>query len=725
MTSQGYIEVPFRKFTTLLRRRWKLITAFSLAGLIVAALIAIIVPPRYTAKVQLLVAQSDASPAESFDEAIVDTHVALLMSPSHLRRVLESLGPGSRAGLSQSGQAPVPDPGAVDGLSPEVQETLVFERLQEGLNVYKERASRVISVTFTSTDPQSAAAIVNRVADLYVQTGIERAEFRHDEAETLLEKRIPAARAELETAEAAVREYRLASGLVDVGRLEAMDLRIAELKRQLEKTSSELSEYDTHIALLTSLKGSEDGLPLLAEALQHPWLTNFRRVQTFATDSQAGSDDAGGPPSGAPANGANGTNGLADQTGQNEQLGKMGAEMVARLTLERGAIEARGREIRQHLEALERSREDMREPEQRLRELERKAAAAARLYESLLQRRTELAAQGAAATDTRVVSAASIPEIPSSPAPILFLFPALVAAGIAGGFFSVVVEHLDHRLRSEQDIERELGLTCIGLVPMHSGPRGRAPLANLINRPFDPYTEGIRSVVTAAIMQLSHEPMVFLVTSSRRGEGKTTLAISFAVYAALLRRRVLLIDLNFQNPGISRALDGSDDLGIADVLNGRPPGDAIKSVADLGIDYLPLSHKGGYPLAMLSTDRLPNMLDDLKRQYECIVIDSAPLLGTTEARLFASLADKVIFAVKWGGVDQDVARGALHQLRHAGMDNVAEFVSTVVTQVNMRKHNFCRYGAAVDTATPPRDPRLPRIPRVPIRNKPSLQSPAA
>jgi uncharacterized protein involved in exopolysaccharide biosynthesis/cellulose biosynthesis protein BcsQ len=718
MSNQGYIEAPFRQFMTLLRRQWKLIAAFSLAGLIVAALIAIMVSPRYTAKTQLLVSLSDADPMNRLDEAIVDTHVALLTSPSHLRRVLESLAAESRAGLPQSGTAPVPDPNAVDALPPEVQETMDFETLQQGLNVYKERSSRVISVAFTSTDPQQAATMANRVANLYVQMGIERAEVRHDEAETLLEKRIPAARAELENAEAAVREYRLASGLVDIGRLELMDLKIAELTQQLEKNSSELSEYDSHIDRLTNLGQHEDGLPLIAEALQDPWLAKFRRVQTFAADGMAGGNDAGSPPSGAPASGQ------VDRTAQ-EQVSKMAAEMVAQLTRDRGAIEARGLEILQHLEALARSRQETREPEQQLRELERKAAAAAQLYESLLQRRTELAVQGAVPADTRMASAASIPEMPSSPAPILFLLPALVAAGIAAGFVSIVVEHLDHRLRSEQDIERELGVNSIGLVPKLSGPRGRVPLTNLINSPFDPYTECIRSVVTAAMMQLSQEPMVFLVTSSRRGEGKTTLAISFAVYAALLRRRVLLIDLNFQNPGLSRALDGPEDLGIADVLNGRSPNDAIKSVADLGIDYLPLSHKGGYPLAMLSTDRLPNMLDDLKRQYDCIVIDSAPLLGTTEARLFASLADKVIFAVKWGDIDQDVARGALHQLRRAGIDNVAEFVSAVVTQVDMRKHVFGRYGAAVDIATPPRDLRLPRIPRIPIRDRPSLQSPAA
>ena len=121
---------------------------------------------------------------------------------------------------------------------------------------------------------------------------------------------------------------------------------------------------------------------------------------------------------------------------------------------------------------------------------------------------------------------------PSSPAPILFLLPALVAAGITGGFTSIVIEQLDRRLRSARDIDKELGVSCIGLVPKVTGTRRLAPQRILIDSPFDPYTEAIRSVVTAALMPLSHEPVVFPVTSSRRGEGTTTLAISFAAYAA-------------------------------------------------------------------------------------------------------------------------------------------------------------------------------------------------
>ena len=106
MTNQEYGERPLRQFSTLLRRQWKVVAEFLLVGVAVAVLIGVITPPRYTAKAQLLVGQSRPNPGENRDAKVVGTHVALLMSPSHLRRVHESLSLDIRSGLVKPEQSP-------------------------------------------------------------------------------------------------------------------------------------------------------------------------------------------------------------------------------------------------------------------------------------------------------------------------------------------------------------------------------------------------------------------------------------------------------------------------------------------------------------------------------------------------------------------------------------------------------------------------------------------
>ena len=131
----------------------------------------------------------------------------------------------------------------------------------------------------------------------------------------------------------------------------------------------------------------------------------------------------------------------------------------------------------------------------------------------------------------------------------------MVLASIGAGLLAVLLEQLDGALRTERDVTDALGISCIGVIPQLTRLEKASP-ASAICLQDAQYTEAIRSVVAAALQLTNPQksPKVFLVTSSVPGEGKTTLAISFAVYAALLQRRVLLVDLAFRHPAIASEL---------------------------------------------------------------------------------------------------------------------------------------------------------------------------
>jgi Mrp family chromosome partitioning ATPase len=177
-------------------------------------------------------------------------------------------------------------------------------------------------------------------------------------------------------------------------------------------------------------------------------------------------------------------------------------------------------------------------------------------------------------------------------------------------------------------------------------------------------------------------------------EGKTTLAISFAVYAARIQRRVLLIDLSFRNPSIASELREPAETGILQFPRGRPPTELIRAAPGLGFDYLPLSRDSADPVATLASEQVPELLRQLEGSYDCVVIDSAPLLSATEARLLASMVDKVLFAVKWGSTRREVAQNALELLRRSafGSDHQREAITAVITQVDLKMHARYRYG---------------------------------
>jgi succinoglycan biosynthesis transport protein ExoP len=662
MDTRQATRLHLRQLISLLLRRWRLI--FIAAGLALGLVgtIWLVFPPRYTATAEVLVdpprgsGVGEPSVAGVLDDAAVQTHVAALRSQSHVQRVFENI-------VKEFGPGPKESRGLLGA------QEFSIETFSDRINAYKDTRSRMIGVTYTSGDPALATAVANRSTELYLATLKERILDDRNDALRSLSKRLPPLRAEVERAEASLQSYRTKHGFTEASRVDMVDQQLVDLNRQLAVARSDLAERHARPTTLS----------------------------------------------------------VGQATNQNQ------------LAEESSTLETRVRQLERRIAVLQEASSEVREPEARLRDLQRESTAFAQLYESLVQRQKAILGEGNAQPDLRLLSAASIPTLPSSLNPLLFALPVMVLAVIGAGLLAVLLEQLDGTLRTEREVTDALGISCIGVIPqltrrvrsyrlkgaryvegvrsvVAAGQRlaspGTPPKAPLIApsvsgerktlRPHQlipqnaRYTEAVRSVVASALQLATPQrpPKTFLVTSSVAREGKTTLAISFAVFAARIQRRVLLIDLSFREPSIAHELGAPAGGGTLNVLQGRPPAELIRAAPGLGFDYLPLSRDSADPVAAVSGERLPKLLRELEESYDCIVIDGAPLLSATEARLLASMVDKVLFAVKWGSTPREVAQNALELLRRSGSGerDLHDAVAAVITQVDLKKHARYRYG---------------------------------
>jgi hypothetical protein len=100
------------------------------------------------------------------------------------------------------------------------------------------------------------------------------------------------------------------------------------------------------------------------------------------------------------------------------------------------------------------------------------------------------------------------------------------------------------------------------------------------------------------------------------------------------------------------------------------------------------------PLRPFVSGQVPRLLGQLRDSYDCVVIDSPPLLAVAEARLLTAMADKVVLVVKWGSTRRAMARDASNLLRDLGLlsENRSGFVGAVLTQIDLKKYAQYRYG---------------------------------
>jgi polysaccharide biosynthesis transport protein len=392
--------------------------------------------------------------------------------------------------------------------------------------------------------------------------------------------------------------------------------------------------------------------------------------------------------------------------GQNAQASKYTslelARLRARISEARNNMETTTSAVQKasqewNLAARARDGDQAREAYDRLRGLEREAAASGLAYSKLQNREKELLGQReGTGSEIRILSLATPPDQPSSHNPIIFILPALIIFLIGGSFIAVITEQNDRGLRSQRDISNALDIPCIGLVPRLPRVKNLRPHQYMLTEPFSPYTRAIRAVVGELWLTTPRfKPTTILVTSSVPGEGKTTSAISLAVCAATLGRRVLLIDLDFKRPSVARELGVSAEAGLLDILlREQAPADVTTHIPDLGIDYIAMPAFPIDVLPILAGGKMPLLLRQLSEKYDSIIIDAPPLLVTTETRLLAPMVNKVLLVVKWGSTRREVVQNAMNLLHspNGALDKTADMPAVLLTQVNLKEHASYRYG---------------------------------
>ena len=139
-----------------------------------------------------------------------------------------------------------------------------------------------------------------------------------------------------------------------------------------------------------------------------------------------------------------------------------------------------------------------------------------------------------------------------------------------------------------------------------------------------------------------------VVTSPNPGDGKTTAAINLATVTALsLGRRVLLVDCDLRKPKVHLALGLRPEAGLAEVLNGSKSLDeAILKVENLNLDVLAVRGRPPNPSELLSSANMIELVEELAKRYDRVILDTPAALGMPDAKAVAELADGIVLVVR-------------------------------------------------------------------------------
>jgi capsular exopolysaccharide synthesis family protein len=328
--------------------------------------------------------------------------------------------------------------------------------------------------------------------------------------------------------------------------------------------------------------------------------------------------------------------------------------------------------------------------------LKKEADANSQIYAVLYQKVKEVAiAAETKSSSIRVVDRARVLNRPTKPKRTQNVLLG-AAAGLAGGLaLALLLEFLDTKIRTPEDIKKYLGAESVSVIPIIGKGGARYGLASigmrslpgaaqgdsaafLLDRPNSPESEALRGIYTAVRLSWRNSggaARVLMIASALPGEGKTMLSVNLAL-ALAQHGSTCIVDADLRKRGVASSLGVSGARGLGEVLAGSVDLDEAfvphGSVANLTV--LPAGAPQGEPGTLISSNAMVDLVGKLRQRFEFVVIDSPPILPVADARSLAALADGILMVGRSGVTTRENMKRAVEMLREVRSAPVLEYV---------------------------------------------------
>jgi polysaccharide biosynthesis transport protein len=700
----------------LIKRKWLVLgclaTIFS-----VVAIASMKMTPIYEAGGTIAINKPDTSlnfqnsptfTLDYFDPTELETEVKILQSDLLALQVVRELNLDRRPDFGGKSMASnssdlAPDPLQVDP----ARASAMIGGFKGGLRVDLSPNSRIIEVHYRSPDRELAAQIVNTLMQTYVENNFKARFESTMQASDWLQKQLVDMQIKVETSQEKLVRYQKEHEILGTDeKSNIITSKLEELNKELTSAESERMNKEAFFRMVES--GNADAIAASAGGLDNGagsgqsssgLLDSLRTKQADLNLQAAELNTQFGPQ--YPK--------LAQINSQLKEIdAQMQREMKKIVNKVRGEyMTALQREsmLRDAMEKQKQEANQLNESAIEYNLLKRDAETYRTLYEGLLQKLKEAGVSaGLRSNNFRIIDAARAPMgpiEPNIPRNLLFGFVLGAATGVGLAF---LLEGLDNTIRTTDQAQMISGLAPLGMIPLGSKSAREGPnpkrlviasskeAVELVTqvRPQSQMAESYRALRTSLLLSsLGSPPKVIMVTSALPQEGKTTTSINCAVVLAQKNVRVLLIDADLRRPSIHKTLGMGPRSGLSNVLTGSTTLEqAITRTAILPNLYvLPAGTPPPNPAELLASTNMRDVLEQLRGEYDHIVVDTPPSLSVTDAVVLSPRADAVVLVIRSGKTTKQALRRSRDILAQVN----AKVVGVLLNAVDLSSPDYYYY----------------------------------
>jgi polysaccharide biosynthesis transport protein len=559
------------------------------------------------------------------------------------------------------------------------------------LSVSHIKDADILKLEYKSSDPIKAAEGVNTLMKVYLQSEVRSSRGEVAATRQFISAQLPTAKKQVESAENRLREFKQTHKILTLKdqvasaqtRIDDLQKQIADAQAQLANTSAQESvvigklglnpQQAIAISTLSQSPGVQDLLSKIQQAQTQLLAERNRLTESHPTVvTLKGNLAALKQLFAEKAAKISGSNPGFDS---DELIGKLRQDLTAELV----RLEASRKGFQEEIATLTQSLASYREQagtlpkfQQQQNELERQLDAAQNSYRALLKQFQETqVASNQAQGNARIVSEAEVPDQPSAPKKSLYIATGLILGSVLAFLTLYGLEKLNKSLRTVDEIQKQLDLIVLGVIPLleqrrlpffvrskskRLATKSSAPCVYLADLPTHEVSEAYRLLQNNLQSLEANQPCKILaVTSAQAQEGKSTVAANLAIALAQNGRSTVLVEANFQDPIQEYIWSWPAEHGLSDILAGQMPWRSVVQRIYPNLDLILSGKIESQAIASLDSRQMAILLTDLSDRYDFVILDTASLeIGADTIRLTRAV-DGILFVAQPGRITIDSA----------------------------------------------------------------------
>jgi exopolysaccharide transport family protein len=554
------------------------------------------------------------------------------------------------------------------------------------------RNSRLVDIAFEAKDPVLAARIANTIADTYIDQNLETRLNAVKDAIGWLNERIEEERLKVDEAERKLLQYKEKHNIItdftsDVEKVTAEKL--SQLNNQVVDAETRRVEAETRYRQALALSRKPDMLDSIPEVLNNELIKQVKsmEIDLYKKMSELSKKYGQRHPQ------------IVAVQSELETLHKRKAHEVNRVikSLKNEFLVASAKE-KSLKEALDRQKKETLSLNQKAIQysvLSREAESAKHMYSLLINRFKETSMTEDMKTgNIRIIDHAEVPKFAFKPKKKRNILLAMIVGLMMGTGLAFLLEYLDNTVNTPDDIQRYFNIPYLGPVPAipyakEDNESGKAWEMVTVHQPKSTPSESYRGIRTNILFSSAEsQPGVVLFSSAIPQEGKSLTSLNVAITMAQAGSKVVLLDCDLRRPRLHKVFGLSRDAGMTNLLVGNMEADKVFQRTDVPNLYvIPSGPIPPNPSEILGSKRMKELVAILKKKFDRVIIDSAPISAVTDASILSRIADGIVLVIRAHRTPREVVKNTLMQLENVD----ARIFGCILNDVNLKKKNYYYY----------------------------------